>query len=157
MTLVRGWRPELLGQIVDLHARHYARDWGFGPGFEATVAAGMAGFLARYDPETDLTLSVWEGERLCAGLGLHGADPDSPPGWTHLRWFIAAKEARGAGLGGRLLDAATALLDIRAAPCFLDTFAGLDPARRLYQRRGFRLAREAEGARWGTAVREQRF
>ena len=156
-ALVRGWRPGLLGQTVDLHARRYARAWGFGPAFEATVAAGMAAFLARYDPATDLVLSSWEGETLRATLTLDGADASAPQGWVHLRWFIAAEAAEGRGLGARLMADAMAFLDARDAPCFLDTFAGLDVARALYERHGFRLTAEAEGETWGTRVREQRF
>jgi RimJ/RimL family protein N-acetyltransferase len=39
----------------------------------------------------------------------------------------------------------------------LTTFAGLDAARALYERLGFRLVAEADGETWGTKVREQRF
>ena len=34
---------------------------------------------------------------------------------------------------------------------------GLDAARRVYERAGFRMVGEAEGDTWGTRVREQRF
>ena len=162
MTLTRGWRPGLIGQTVDLHARWYAAHWGFGPAFEAKVAAGLAAFHARYDPARDLALSAWDGARLRGTVTLDGADPDRPadlpPDAVHLRWFIAAEAERGAGLGARLLVEALAALDARGAPvCWLDTFAGLDAARALYERHGFALTAEAEAESWGTRVREQRF
>ncbi|HQQ15750.1 MAG TPA: GNAT family N-acetyltransferase, partial [Deltaproteobacteria bacterium] len=37
------------------------------------------------------------------------------------------------------------------------TFEGLDAARHLYEKAGFRLVEERIGARWGTEVNEQRF
>ena len=62
------------------------------------------------------------------------------------------------GLGHRLL--AKGLANLRAAGllgAYLDTFAGLDAARRVYEKAGFRQISEAEGDTWGTPVREQRF
>jgi GNAT superfamily N-acetyltransferase len=75
-----------------------------------------------------------------------------------LRWFIVADSLRGRGFGQRLLDAALAWCR-RAGHrrVFLSTFAGLDAARALYERSGLRLVHEADGATWGTTVREQRF
>jgi hypothetical protein len=40
---------------------------------------------------------------------------------------------------------------------YLWTFQGLDAARRLYEKHGFRLAEEREGSQWGERVLEQRF
>lgn len=62
------------------------------------------------------------------------------------------------GLGRGLRD--TALDHCRAQRferIYLWTFAGLDPARRLYERAGFRLVREASAAQWGKPMTEQRF
>ena len=64
----------------------------------------------------------------------------------------------GGGVGGVLMRAG---LDFLAAAgfrsCFLTTFAGLDPARRLYEAAGFVLAGETVAESWGTRVSEQRF
>ena len=43
------------------------------------------------------------------------------------------------------------------ARVFLWTFRGLEPARHLYEKFGFRLAEEVEGEQWGKRVLEQRF
>ena len=37
------------------------------------------------------------------------------------------------------------------------TFKGLDAARHLYERNGFRLVNEYAGAQWGVNLMEQRF
>ncbi len=37
------------------------------------------------------------------------------------------------------------------------TFKGLDAARQLYERNGFRLGEEYTGAQWGVNLMEQRF
>jgi hypothetical protein len=40
---------------------------------------------------------------------------------------------------------------------YLWTFEGLDAARHLYEKSGFRLALQKRGAQWGAEVNEQRF
>ena len=40
---------------------------------------------------------------------------------------------------------------------YLTTFAGLDAARALYERHGFRLVEEGEDTTWGVKVTEQLF
>jgi hypothetical protein len=40
---------------------------------------------------------------------------------------------------------------------YLWTFKGLDAARHLYEKSGFRLAEEYSGTQWGKKVHEQRF
>ena len=44
-----------------------------------------------------------------------------------------------------------------SGPVWLTSFRGLDPARALYERHGFRLVEEREAGSWGTSVLEQRF
>lgn len=153
IRLETGPRPGLIGEIAAHHGRYYAANWGFGTFFEAKVARECAEFASRArDP--DLVLSAWEGDAFAGSLILDFHDPEAP-GLAHLRWFIVTRP--GAGLGNRMMNAAMAHLDARAIPCFLTTFAGLDAARALYDRCGFRLATEQEAESWGVRVREQRF
>ena len=77
---------------------------------------------------------------------------------AHLRWFVVDDSARGTGAGARLIDEALAFCQRRGfRSVYLWTFAGLDAARRLYERRGFRLVEEIDAETWGARVREQRF
>ncbi|SDZ81604.1 GNAT family N-acetyltransferase [Rubrimonas cliftonensis] len=157
MRIGRVFSPGAIGDVVALHGRHYAEHWGFGAFFEAKVARELAGFVARLEPD-DLCLIAADGEGLCGSLILDLHDPASKGRGAHLRWFIVADRARGTGLGGRLMSEAMAHVDACAGgAAWLTTFAGLDAARRLYERRGFALAVEADGAAWGVTVREQEF
>jgi len=77
---------------------------------------------------------------------------------AHLRWFICSDSARGTGLGKALLTAAIAFCRSRRYElAYLWTFAGLDTARHLYEKFGFRLVHEQRGAQWDVEVSEQRF
>ncbi|MBK5949828.1 hypothetical protein CH339_00610 [Rhodobium orientis] len=158
MVIGYGWVPGVVGEIVRAHAVYYAREWDFGPVFEAKVAGGLAAFLERYDPARDRLVHAHDGDTFLGSVVIDGSDPELAPGGTHLRWFVVTDAARGRGLGRRLMDEAVGFLQSSgAASCYLDTFAGLDAARHLYESCGFRLTEEREATSWGTPVAEQRF
>jgi uncharacterized protein YhfF/RimJ/RimL family protein N-acetyltransferase len=152
--VVPGYLPGSIGAIAGLHAAHYTRRHGFGAPFEAKVAAECAAFCSRFDPARDGLWLLVDAGRVLGSVAIDGGSAAG----AHLRWFIVADEFRGRGHGKRLLDAAMGFCR-RAGHrgIHLATFAGLDAARALYERFGFRLVHEAEGDTWGTRVREQRF
>jgi hypothetical protein len=56
------------------------------------------------------------------------------------------------------LDHLLQFADSQAVPLiYLNTFAGLDAARRLYERAGFVLTQQQTDTTWGIPVEEQRF
>ena len=151
-----GYVPGAIGRAAELHALYYSGEWGFGLGFEALVASGLSEFLQRLDPARDGFWTVSQGGRVMGCLAMDGAKASTRG--AHLRWFILADELRGQGLGDRLLRQAVDFCRGCGHPAiFLWTFQGLDRARRLYEKHGFRLAEEREGSQWGTLVLEQRF
>ena len=99
-----------------------------------------------------------EGKRIVGSLIVDGGEPAAAANGVHLRWFIIDDAYRGRGIGKMLIGAA---MDFVAAAglarCYLTTFAGLDTARSLYERAGFKLVREARSETWGTPVAEQVF
>jgi GNAT superfamily N-acetyltransferase len=149
-----GYEPGALGAVCALQAAGYGRHWGFGVPFETKVAREMAAFLGRLDPKRDLFLTAWQGDRLVGAIALDGDAAATRR--AHLRWFVVAGDMQGRGLGRALL--AQAMDFARGADyalVWLATFAGLDPARRLYEQFGFRLVGEEAGAQWGRSLTEQ--
>jgi len=141
---------------VELHAAYYSQDWQFGLSFEAKVATGLAEFLQRFDPERDRFWTVSLEGRVEGSLAIDGIDAGGDG--AHLRWFILSDALRGQGLGKRLIREAVGFCSSKAyARITLSTFAGLDPARHLYEKFGFRLAEERRGNQWGREMTEQRF
>jgi ribosomal protein S18 acetylase RimI-like enzyme len=155
--ITRGYTPGCIGRITELHADYYARHAGFGLAFESRVASELAGFCERYEATRDGLWLVTHDGRIEGSIaidGLHGHDAAG----AHLRWFIVSDALRGQGAGRALLGAAMAFVDARGyARTVLDTFEGLDAARRLYEAAGFRRVHQAAGAQWGRVVNEQRF
>ena len=148
--------PGTIGRVVKLHARYYSETWKFGRYFEAKVASEMAEFIGRFDEEQDGLWTICKGNRVEGAVIIDGIKARSAG--AHLRWFIVSSELRGQGLGNRLLNEAVSFCrrkDYRSI--YLWTFEGLDAARRLYEKFGFKLAEQREGVEWGTSVLEQRF
>jgi GNAT superfamily N-acetyltransferase len=147
-TLMEGYTPGLAGEIIALHMAYYGPAWGFGAPFEAVLATGLGAFLAGYDPVRDLLLAARGADGALLGtITIEGA-----PEPAHLRWFVVDARARGTGLGGALMAAAVRHLDRHGRRCTLATFRGLDAARALYERHGFRLAGEAGTDPWSGTV-----
>lgn len=151
-----GYRPGALAGVLGLHMDYYAREWGFGQAFETKVAAELAAFLARLDPERDLFVTAWRGDALAGSISMDvsGGGPDG----AHLRWFVVSDTVRGSGLGKQLMRRAIDHADrVAAGPVWLTTFAGLGAARALYERHGFMLSAQSEDDQWQGGVREQLF
>ena len=93
--------PGDLGMVVHLHGVLYAREHGLDTTFEPYVAKPLADFVLSGSGR------LWiaeEGDRMVGSIALVDADP----GIGQLRWFLVVPEARGTGLGKRLLDEALA-------------------------------------------------
>jgi GNAT superfamily N-acetyltransferase len=151
-----GYRPGCIGRITELHAGFYHRTEGFGLVFESKVARELAEFCERYDPAFDgLWLAVVD-DQTHGSIVIDGATSDGPG--AHLRWYITSDATRGSGIGRKLLKTALEFCDAKRCPLvYLNTFAGLDTARHLYEAFGFELVEEAAGTQWGHKVIEQRF
>ena len=157
MKIITEFAPGSLGTIIALHGQHYAQNWGFGTFLEAKVADELAAFAGQM-ASNDLVLLAYDNEGLAASIVLDLNDPVSGERGGHLRWFICAERCRGTGIGRKLMDRAMSHADEHSnGNVWLTTFAGLEPARHLYESYGFTLTHEQEGEAWGTVVTEQEF
>ena len=150
-----GYVPGSIGHMVELHGRYYAREWRFGPYFEAKVASELGELLAHLDPKRDGFWIAAEDDEIVGGIAIDGSHTREA---ARLRFFIVDDAHRETGLGEQLM--CTALDFCRDAGhrrVFLTTFAGLDAARKLYERHGFTLTEERPRRTWGVEVTEQRF
>lgn len=156
VEVYEGYRPGVIGSVAVLHASFYSKHYGFDAVFERKVATEMSEFMDRIDKPLNTTFSAYVGDELLGSVSLDGEDLGE--GACHLRWFIVSPRAQGMGIGGLLIDKATAFVDDSAFDrTRLWTFKGLDAARHLYEKHGFTLANETPGKQWGTEVIEQEF
>jgi GNAT superfamily N-acetyltransferase len=152
----RGYTPGSIGRVAELHGTYYHAHWGFSLFFEAKVATELAAFLARYDEQHDGFWTASADGRIEGSITIDGSH--APGEGAHLRWFVMSDARRGQGVGNRLMDAAIGFCRSRGyTRVYLWTFEGLDAARHLYEKNGFRLAEQQRGIQWGREVNEQRF
>jgi GNAT superfamily N-acetyltransferase len=147
-------RPGDLGRVTELHGTLYTAEYGLSSIFEGYVAETLAELGKHYRPARDrLWLAELDG-RLVGTIGIVGRDH----GAAQLRWLLVAPEARGRGLGQRLLDDALAFCrDGGCTSVYLWTISLLTDAARLYLAAGFRKTEEIGPSWWGREVTEERY
>jgi GNAT superfamily N-acetyltransferase len=148
--------PGLLGRITELHGKYYHQHWGFDLFFEAKVATELADFLNHFDPARDGLWVVGIDQQIVGSIAISGRDANTLG--ARLRWLIVAPEYQGQDFGKLLMREAIDFCECaRFKRIYLTTFAGLDGARHLYEKEGFRVVSEQKDAHWGKAVLEQTF
>ena len=151
-----GYYPGVVGQITACHAVYYHQFWGFDASFETQVGRELSEFIARFDPLRDGFWSATVKGGFAGSIAIDG-HPTATDG-ARLRWFIVAPEYQGYGIGKALMATAIQFSRTSTYPqIYLWTFEGLDVARELYERNGFRLTAEHQVRQWGRNLNEQQF
>jgi ribosomal protein S18 acetylase RimI-like enzyme len=151
----RSLRPGDLGEIVALHGRLYATEYGLSPLFESDLAAGIARAVEAGWPESNggVWLADHEG-RVAASMAVTFESEQE----ARLRWVVVDPALRGQGLARRMLSEVveTTAASGRTLISF-DTFSELTTAARMYREAGFAVTEERPWTRWGRELTLQRY
>lgn len=151
-----GYFPGVIGKITELHAVYYNEYWGFDISFETQVARELALFMTNFKNGRDGFWAAVVEDRFAGAIAIDGSQSSTEG--ARLRWFIVAPELQGNGIGAKLIGSAVDFCRTAGHDrVFLWTFRGLDSARKLYEKAGFRITDEAEIDQWGAHIVEQRF
>ena len=150
---LRAHRPGDMGWVVERHGVLYGEEYGWGALFEALVADIVAKFLRDFDPKREhcwiAERRIYEhGERVGSVFVVRESDTIAK-----LRLLLIEPQARGAGLGKRLVEECIAFA--RKAgyrKLVLWTHANLLAARAIYTKLGFRKVKSEPHRQFGVAV-----
>ena len=138
-VLLRPHRPGDMGWVTSAHGALYAGEYGWDISFEALVAKIAAEFIENFNPARE---HCWIAE-------LDGAPVGSvfvvrkTDAIAKLRLLIVDRQARGLGLGKRLVEECLRFAkDAGYSSMTLWTQSCLTAARGIYQRAGFKLVAE---------------
>ncbi|MFF3246474.1 GNAT family N-acetyltransferase [Streptomyces sp. NPDC002870] len=139
--------PGDLGWVVQRHGALYAAEYGWNADFEGLVARIIADFAQDHDPHLE---RVWIAELDGRPVGSVMCVRDDAPATARLRLLLVEPEARGHGLGDRLVSTVVDFArDVGYRELVLWTNDVLDGARRIYQRAGFTLVAEKPHRSYG--------
>ncbi|MEU1100642.1 bifunctional helix-turn-helix transcriptional regulator/GNAT family N-acetyltransferase [Streptomyces tibetensis] len=139
-VVLREPAPGDLGWIVQRNAALYAAEYGFDADYEALVARIVADHAETHDPRRERT---WIAELDGRPVGCVMCVRDDAPGAARLRLLLVEPDARGLGIGDRLVGALVDFArDAGYREVVLWTNDILAAARRIYRRHGFVLVAE---------------
>jgi DNA-binding MarR family transcriptional regulator/GNAT superfamily N-acetyltransferase len=139
--IIRPHRPGDIGWVISRHGALYAEEYGWDETFEGMVAEIAGGFLKGFDARRERCfIAEREGRVVGSVFLVKGPDKDSEGGSAKLRLLYVEPNARGLGIGARLVEECR--LFARAAGyrrIVLWTNSVLASARRIYEAAGYRL------------------
>ncbi|MBY0488592.1 MAG: helix-turn-helix domain-containing GNAT family N-acetyltransferase [Gemmatimonadaceae bacterium] len=148
---LREARPGDYGWIVSVHGEQYAAEYGWDGTFEGLVAEIAGAFARQHDPARE---RCWIAERHGDRVGsvMLVQHPDRP-GVCKLRLLIVLPEARGLGIGKRLVQECAAFAKAAGYHTVtLWTNSVLHAARALYVADGYRLVDSAPHQSFGVGL-----
>ncbi|WP_282699332.1 helix-turn-helix domain-containing GNAT family N-acetyltransferase [Streptomyces sp. CC219B] len=139
-VVLREPHPGDLGWIVQRNAALYASQFGWNADYEGLVARIVADFAEDHDPHLE---RVWIAELDGRPVGCVMCVRDEAPGTARLRLLLVEPDARGLGIGDRLVGAVVEFArEVGYRDLVLWTNDVLAAARRIYRRHGFVLCAE---------------
>jgi GNAT superfamily N-acetyltransferase len=134
-------QPGDLGWVVLAHGEQYAAEFGWDSSFETLVARIVADFGESHDPVPERAwIAELDGRRVGCVFCVVGDESDT----AKLRILLVHPDARGHGVGTRLVDTCVAFArEAGYERMRLWTNDVLAAARRIYLAVGFRLVAEA--------------
>lgn len=144
--------PGDIDWLVAQHRRLYAHDEGFDETFPALVRQILEDFDADHDQTAERAFIAWDGAQRLGCIFCVREDEET----AKLRLFFLMPEARGKGLGKRLLAECMGFArDCGYRRMALWTHESHRAACALYQKTGWRLVRSTPKVSFGVEVVEQ--
>jgi DNA-binding MarR family transcriptional regulator/N-acetylglutamate synthase-like GNAT family acetyltransferase len=145
--IIRFHQPGDMGWVISRHGALYAQEYGWDITFEAYVADTTAKFIRDFNPKRE---RCWIAERNGRNAGSVFLF-DKGDNIAQLRMLIVDPEARGLGIGHRLVDECIRFArQCRYSKMLLWTVDLLTAARKIYDQAGFKLIESTKTHAFGS-------
>lgn len=137
--------------VVAAHAELYAREAGFDDSFGALVGDIVDAFITGHDPACERGWIAWDGTERLGSIFCVRVDAET----AKLRLFQLTAQARGRGLGRKLLETCTGFARARGySAMVLSTHKSHEAACALYLRNGWHVLEERPVVSFGQPLIE---
>lgn len=146
---IRSHQPGDMGWVTHRHGVLYSQEYGWDERFEALVAQIVSEFIQNYQPECERCF-IAEMNGMIAGSVFVVRSSDTV---AKLRLLLVEPEARGLGLGSRLVQECVAFARRSGySKLVLWTNSVLIEARHIYAKTGFKLVKQEEHNSFGKTL-----
>lgn len=147
---LRAHAPGDIGWVIHRHGALYAQEFGYDITFEALVAEICARFVRRFDRACERCwIAVDASGRIVGSVFVIRKSATT----AQLRLLYVEPDARGQGLGARMVDACIRFARAKGyRRLMLWTQSHLDAARAVYVSRGFVLKKQERHRSFGKAL-----
>ena len=153
-----GFVPGFAAEMIRLHMDYYAKQWGLGQNFETHLLRDFTALMEVYDPARDQILSLQNQNGDILGTLVVEASTQNGPDVARLRFFVMSEQTKGQGWGQKMIERALGTCKARGQhKLWLTTFDGLDAAKALYERAGFRQTEVFDQDTWNEGTGEVRY
>lgn len=152
--VIRDYDQKDIDFIINTHETLYQAEYNFLPCFTDYVSVYVNKFNDHHDKDRE---NIWIAEKDGKQVGVIAA-VKSTEDTAQMRWFIIEPEARGLGLGQKMVDIVLDFCkDKGYEHIFLLTVSILGAARHIYSERGFVLTGTSENNEWAnyTVIEER--
>ncbi len=146
-------KPGDMGYIIYLHGTLYAKEHGFDHTFEPYVAEPLSQFVRSPSERNRIWIAETHG-KIVGTIAIVSVSKEK----SQLRWLLVHPDARGKGLGKKMLQEAIGFCkQNQYKSVFLWTISELATATNLYKSAGFVKTEEKTHYLWGVTVTEEQY
>lgn len=149
---IRNFNGDDIDYLIARHQTIYPAEYGFSQNFANDVNRIIHKFVEDFDKEKEcILIAELDGKRV-GSIAIAKSNEDT----AQLRFFLLEPEARGKGIGKKLIENVIEFSRNKGYKhMFLETVSKLEVARRIYKSRGFEITSTHENPDWGEGILEE--